>query len=108
MEKVKIGIVGCGNISSIYLKNCSQRFEILEVAACADLLPERAQASAREFNIPKACSVDELLNDPEIKIVVNLTIPKAHAEVCLAALEAGKNVYVEKPLAITREEGKRY
>ena len=107
MEKVKIGIVGCGNISSIYLKNCSQRFEILEVAACADLLPERAQASAREFNIPKACSVDELLNDPEIKIVVNLTIPKAHAEVCLAALEAGKNVYVEKPLAITREEGKK-
>jgi predicted dehydrogenase len=107
LEKVKIGIVGCGNISSIYLKNCSQRFEILEVAACADLLPERAQASAREFNIPKACSVDELLNDPEIKIVVNLTIPKAHAEVCLAALEAGKNVYVEKPLAITREEGKK-
>jgi predicted dehydrogenase len=107
LEKVKIGIIGCGNISAIYLKNCSQKFDILEVAACADVIPEKAQARAEEFNIPKACSVDELLNDPEIRIVVNLTVPKAHAQVCLAALEAGKNVYVEKPLAATREEGKK-
>ena len=63
MEKVKIGIIGCGNISAIYLKNCSQKFDILEVAACADVIPEKAQARAEEFNIPKACSVDELLND---------------------------------------------
>ena len=107
MDKVKIGVVGCGNISSIYLKNCSQRFKILEVVACADIIPERAKALAEEFNIPRVCSVDELLNDPEIQIVVNLTVPKAHAEVCLAALEAGKNVYVEKPLAVTRQDGKK-
>ncbi len=107
LEKVKVGVIGCGNISGIYLKNLSQRFEILEVAACADLVMERALARAKEFNIPKACCVDELLADSEIDIVVNLTIPKAHAQVCIAALEAGKNVYVEKPLAITREEGKR-
>lgn len=75
--------------------------------AVADLISERAEAKAEEYNIPKACSVDELLDDPEIEIVINLTIPNAHAQVCLAALEAGKNVYVEKPLAITREDGKK-
>ena len=107
MEKIKIGIVGCGNISGIYLKNCTQVFEMLEVAAVADIIPERAKAKAEEFGIPKACTVEELLADPEIKAVLNLTIPAAHAGVCLAALEAGKSVYVEKPLATTREDGKR-
>ena len=63
------------------------------------------QAKAAEFGIPKACSVDELLADPEIEIVVNLTIPKAHAEVALAALQAGKQCYNEKPLAVSREDG---
>lgn len=107
MKRVKVGIVGCGNISDIYLKNCTQTFDILEVVACADLIMERAQAKAEQYNIPKACTVEELLADPEIEIVVNLTIPKAHAEVCLAALNAGKNVYVEKPLAVTREDGQK-
>ncbi|NLA58828.1 MAG: Gfo/Idh/MocA family oxidoreductase [Firmicutes bacterium] len=106
MNKVKVGIIGCGNISGIYLKNCTQTFEILEVVACADLIHERAQAQAKEYGVPKACSVDELLQDPEIEIVLNLTTPKAHYEVCMAALEAGKHVYVEKPLAVTREHGK--
>ena len=67
MKKTKIGIVGCGNISGIYFKN-GQMLEILEVAACADLLPERAAAKAEEFNIPKACTVEELLADPAIDI----------------------------------------
>lgn len=107
MKRVKVGVVGCGNISDIYLKNCTQTFDILEVVACADLIMERAQAKAEQYNIPKACTVEELLADPEIEIVVNLTIPKAHAEVCLAALNAGKNVYVEKPLAVTREDGQK-
>lgn len=107
MKKVKIGIVGCGNISSIYLSNCTKVYENLEVAACADLLPERAKAKAEEYGVPRACTVEELLADPEIQIVLNLTIPKAHAEICLAALKAGKNVYVEKPLAVTREDGKK-
>jgi predicted dehydrogenase len=107
MNKVKVGIIGCGNISSIYMKNCSTMFEILDLVACADIDMERAEAKAAEFNIPKASTVAELLADPEIEIVINLTIPKAHAEVCLAALEAGKNVHVEKPLAITREDGQK-
>jgi predicted dehydrogenase len=104
IKKAKIGIVGCGNISSIYFK-AGQWLDILDIVACADLIPERAQAKAAEFNIPRACSVQELLADPEIEIVVNLTIPIAHAEVGLAALQAGKSVYNEKPLAITREDG---
>jgi len=105
VERVKVGIVGCGNISDIYLKNCTQTFDILEVVACADLIMDRARAKAEQYNIPKACTVEELLADPEIEIVLNLTTPNAHAEICLAALNAGKNVYVEKPLAVTREDG---
>ena len=106
MKPVKIGIVGCGNISGIYFTN-AQRLEILQVAACADLIPERAQTKAQEFCVPRACTVQELLADPEIEIVVNLTIPKAHGEVALAALKAGKSVYNEKPLAVTREDGRQ-
>ncbi|WP_186445909.1 Gfo/Idh/MocA family protein [Paenibacillus cremeus] len=106
MKKVKAGIVGCGVISGIYLKNCSS-FDLLEIAAVADIDLERAQAKAQEFGVPKACSVEELLQDPEIEIVINLTIPAAHAEICLAALEAGKHVYTEKPLAVNMEDGKR-
>ena len=105
-EKAKVGIIGCGNISGIYLKS-GRTFEILDIVACADLVLERAQTKAAEFGVPKACSVAELLADPEIEIVVNLTIPKAHAEIALAALRAGKHVHGEKPLAVTRKDGAR-
>ena len=105
MEKIKVGVIGCGNISGIYFKNLTNMFDITEVSACADIVLERAQKKAEENGIPKACSVPELLADPEIRIVVNLTTPGTHAEINLAALKAGKNVYVEKPLAIAREDG---
>ncbi len=105
METVKVGIIGCGNISGAYL-SMGDRFEILEIAACADLVMERARAKAEEFSIPRACTVDELLAIDEIDIVVNLTVPHAHAEVALAALEAGKSVYSEKPFALSRDEGR--
>ena len=98
-------MIGCGNISGLYFQ-AGQRLEILEVVACADLLLERAQAKAQEFGV-RACTVEELLADPEVEIVVNLTIPQAHAEVSIAALAAGKSVYTEKPLAVRREEGRR-
>ena len=104
VKKIKIGLIGCGNISELYLKNCSERFDMIEVVACADMVLEKAKARAEQFNIAKACSVDELLADQEIKIVVNLTIPKAHGDVCIKALKAGKHVYVEKPLSISRED----
>ena len=104
-EKVKVGVMGSGNISGAYLK-MARTFPILEIVACADLIMERAEAKAAEFDVPKACTVEELLGDPGIDIVLNLTIPKAHAEVAMAALQAGKSVYNEKPLAVTREEGR--
>ncbi len=107
MEKVKVGIIGCGNISSIYLENLSTKFDNIEVTACSDMILERAQLQAEKYGIAKACSVDELLTDSEIEIVVNLTIPKAHADVSLLALEAGKHVYIEKPLSIRREDAQK-
>ncbi|EFM11787.1 oxidoreductase domain protein [Paenibacillus curdlanolyticus YK9] len=104
MAKARIGIIGCGNISNIYLTNLC-RSEDVEVAACADADLERAKERAAQHGVSKACSVEELLADPSIDIVVNLTIPQAHAEISLRALEAGKHVYGEKPLAVTMEEG---
>jgi predicted dehydrogenase len=103
---VRIGIIGCGNISAIYLTN-SKHFANIKVVAVADLDAERARTRAAEYGLPKACSVAELLADPQIEIVINLTIPQAHAEVALAALQAGKSVYNEKPLAVSREDGQR-
>jgi len=104
MRKVKVGVIGCGNISGIYFEN-GKLLESIDIVACSDLYIERARAKAEEFGISKACTVEELLSDPDIQIVLNLTIPKAHAQVSLAALEAGKSVYSEKPLAIAREDG---
>ena len=105
-ETTNIGIVGCGTISGAYLR-IAQQWPILHVAACADIDLSRAQARAEEFQVPKACSVEELLADPEIDIVVNLTIPAAHFDIAVAALKAGKCAYNEKPLAVTRQDGKR-
>ena len=104
-EKTSIGIIGCGNISSIYLQ-APGLFDNLQVNACADIDMERAISQANRYGIPKACTVEELLADPEIEIVVNLTVPNAHAEVSLQAIAAGKVVYSEKPLAIRRIDGK--
>ncbi len=102
--RTRVGIIGCGNISGIYLQNLTKTFRNIELAACADMVAERAEAKAAEHGIT-AMSVESLLADPSISIIVNLTIPKAHAAVTLAALEAGKHVYLEKPFAITREDG---
>jgi len=106
MSKVKVGIVGCGNISHVYFTNLKKYPEV-DLVAAADLDLARAQQRAEEFGLEKMYTVDQLMADPEIEIVVNLTIPIAHAAVCLQALEAGKHVYVEKPIVVTREEGKQ-
>ena len=104
--KTKVGVIGTGYISSKYLE-VMRAFDVLEVVACADLDPARAREKAAQYGVPKAYSVTELLADPEVELVVNLTVPQAHAEVSLAAIEAGKSVYSEKPLAIDRESGRR-
>ncbi len=102
----RFGSIGCGNIFKAYAEG-SRPFELLELAACADLDLERARAAAEKFGIPKACSVGELLGDDSIELVVNLTVPRAHAEVNLGALEAGKHVYCEKPFALELSEARR-
>ncbi|MBO7747330.1 Gfo/Idh/MocA family oxidoreductase [Paenibacillus sp. MWE-103] len=107
MQKTKIGVIGCGVISGIYLENCTKTFGNLEVAAVADLVPEMARKRAEEYGIPKACTVQELLDDPEIEIVVNLTAPQVHADVNLQILNAGKHAYTEKPFAMNREDADR-
>ena len=105
MTPMKIGIVGCGNISNIYLE-AGKKFDILDIVAVSDLDLARAQAKAEEHGIAKAVTMDALLADPEIEIVINLTIPGAHYDVCKATLESGKHTYVEKPLSLTRAQGR--
>lgn len=103
---VGIGIVGAGVISEVYLKNLMTLFDSTRVVGIADMMPERAQARAEAAGV-EALTVDELMAHPEIELVVNLTIPAAHAEIAFRALEAGKSIYNEKPLAILREDGKK-
>ena len=107
MSVKKVGIIGCGKISDIYLNNCANVFNNLQIVACADLIYERAKGKTEKYDIPKACTVEEILSDPGIDIILNLTVPSVHAELCLKALNSGKNVYVEKPLSVTREDGKK-
>lgn len=105
-EKVNVGVIGCGTISSIYLE-APGKFEDLRMVACADLVLERAQAQAKRYGVPRVMTAEELLADPEIDLVLNLTVPAVHAEIELAVLAAGKAVYSEKPLGITREQGRK-
>ena len=104
LEPIKTAVIGCGFISDIYLQNAAT-WDILDVVAVADLDMGRAASQAAKYKIPRAISFDEVLADPSIELVLNLTIPAAHSEVGLAALRAGKSVYNEKPLAISREDG---
>lgn len=106
MRRYKVGILGTGVISRTYLADIQAFYHSLEVAACADLLQERAQELAREFHIPRACTVEELLRSDEIDIVVNLTPPQAHVEISRQILEAGKNLFSEKPFAPSLAQAK--
>jgi predicted dehydrogenase len=105
-DKTKVGVIGAGGIFWAYAEGC-RGFDALELAAVSDIDEERARAKAQEFGVPRACSVAEVLADPEIEIVINLTVPAVHAEVSQAILAAGKHAYSEKPLAVDRSEGQR-
>ncbi|WP_338035529.1 Gfo/Idh/MocA family oxidoreductase [Halalkalibacter alkaliphilus] len=104
---MKVGIIGCGTISNVYMDNLTQRYKLIEVIACADMFVDKAKELASKYSVPKACSVEELLEDPDVEIVLNLTIPAAHFEINMAALEVGKHVYCEKPLALNLEEAEK-
>jgi predicted dehydrogenase len=79
----------------------------VQIAAASDLDMATAKAAADKYNIPRVCTVDELMADRSIEIVLNLTVPKAHVPVAMRAIESGKHCYLEKPLGVNREEGRR-
>jgi predicted dehydrogenase len=102
LKRVGVGIIGCGNISPAYLK-AAAGFPILEIVALSDMNAAAAEARAHEFGLA-ARSIEAVLADPAIEIVLNLTVPKAHVEVGLRAIAAGKHVHSEKPLGINVAE----
>ena len=101
---VKFGVIGCGKISDAYF-NATKKFPILDIAACADLDTDRAREKAEQHHIPRVLTPDALIADPDIEIIINLTIPAAHYAVSKAALLAGKHVHGEKPLTVSQDEG---
>lgn len=102
MKRMKVGVMGCGMISDQYF-NAAARFNVIEVVGCADLNMDAAQKKAEQHKI-KAMTVDELMDSKDIEIVINLTVPKAHAATITRTLESGKHSYSEKPFGINAEE----
>jgi predicted dehydrogenase len=99
---MRVGIIGCGNISDIYVRN-AKLFRDIEIIACADINPSAAERLARKYSL-RETSVRALLAADDIEIILNLTLPVAHAEVSRAAIVAGKHVYSEKPLATSLQD----
>lgn len=105
MDPVQTGVLGCGTISDNYLGK-TDYFDSYEIIACADLEMEKARTAADEYDL-LAYEPDELLADETVELIINLTPPSVHHETCLDSLNAGKHVYVEKPLAASFEEGQQ-
>ena len=97
-----IGLIGCGNIAETYFR-AQDYFNNIKFVACADKFPEVSKKCADQYNI-KSLTVDEILNDTNVDVILNLTIPQAHFEISKLALEAGKHVYSEKPMSIKYDE----
>ena len=106
MRRYKVGILGSGVISRTYLADIQAFYHALDVTACADLYVELASALAQEFGVPHAYTVEQLLADDEIDIIVNLTPPQMHVAVDRQILGAGKHLFSEKPFAPTLAEAK--
>ena len=106
LEPVRIGVVGAGNISGQYFEALA-KFAMTPIVAVADLDLNRARAKAGDYGVEHALTVDELFARDDIDLVVNLTIPAAHVEICERAIESGKHTHVEKPLALDRKSALR-
>ena len=103
---LRVGLIGTGRISDIYLKTCA-RFPELDITACGSLNPQESRAKAEAFGVPSTGTPDEIIADPQIDCILNLTVPSAHADISIKALTAGKHVYSEKPFATAVADGQR-
>jgi predicted dehydrogenase len=102
---LRVGIVGIGNISGIYLDNLTGMFgKRVKVTGAADIIFERAKKASADYKIKAFNSINDMLKDNDVDIVLNITPPKVHYEIALAAVKAGKHVYNEKPICAKREE----
>ncbi|RQW64582.1 Gfo/Idh/MocA family protein [Vibrio viridaestus] len=107
MNPLKVGIIGIGDISDVYINNLKRYSDVLEIVACASRGLEKAKQKAEQHSIPRPyASGMDVINDPDVDIVLNLTIPAVHNEFNIAALKAGKHLYSEKPLGSDLEGAK--
>ncbi len=102
-KPLKVGVIGTGMICRIYIDNIAKRFEIVQLEAVADIAIEKAEEVAKIYGV-RACTVDALLADPAIDIVLNLTPPFVHYDIMKRALLAGKHVYTEKTFTMNTQE----
>ncbi len=103
---IGVGIIGAGNISDQYLSNLAT-YPDVRVLAIGDLLEDRAREQAEKYGVPNAGGIDVVLDNADIEIVINLTIPAVHVEVSETILAAGKHVWTEKPIGVDRESSLR-
>ncbi|MGI6005952.1 MAG: Gfo/Idh/MocA family protein [Ruminococcus sp.] len=106
MKRTAVGVIGCGNVSDIYMRNLGNLFPQLCVTACASRRKKSAEKLAEKYKIPKVCSTEELLEDSKVEVVLNLTTPDAHYEITKKALNKGKHVYSEKPVCLEMEQAR--
>ncbi|MFJ4027568.1 Gfo/Idh/MocA family protein [Paenarthrobacter sp. NPDC089989] len=105
-KPLNVGLIGCGAISAQYLASIN-RLPDINVVAVADVDPARARAVANDFKDVRALTVEQLVSADDVHLVLNLTVPAAHADVALQAIAAGKSVYGEKPLAATLTDARQ-
>lgn len=103
MKKLKTAIIGCGSVSDMYMQSIQSNFSVIDLYACSDLLTDRMNETATKYGL-KPMTFEEIINDPEIEMVINLTTPAGHYSLTKQALEKGKHVYSEKMLAIEFHE----
>ena len=102
---VGVGFIGTGMISDTYLENLTS-FPDVRVVILGDLDQQRARAQAEKYDVPQWGSSEDVLAHPDVEIIVNLTIPAAHAQVASEAIAAGKHVWSEKPISVDRASGR--